>query len=393
MTGSDPAFCSGLDLRELSGSGQNARPRQQRDSVSAGERSLPVITPIVGAVNGAAVTGGLEIALNCDVLVASERATFADTHLRVGVMPGGGLTALLPRRVGMGKALEMALTGVVVDAPAVLDCGLVDRVVPHAELIPTAVALAAAMAEKDPETLRYLVETFRRVAAIRSQPAGSSSAPAATPGATAPSTPLRSVRRKTRSCSRGAGNMVPHPPETRSGNRGCRAAGHADMPRQVRRNPSTQAFSTAVSRVVATLRARSRQCEAHHASLSPASSAQGDRTEEMCDASNQTLSSLTDGVDGPWRGIEHCHRSSSCRQGRSGVARCKRHPHVGTPRRRFRCPRPHQPHTTRPRQPHRAPSRDRPPLHQQRGTPLFHQDGLDRVRVGRTHRPIRRLAP
>ncbi len=166
LTGSDPAFCSGLDLRELSGSGQNARPRQQRDSVSTRGALPPVITPIVGAINGAAVTGGLEIALNCDVLVASERATFADTHLRVGVMPGGGLTVLLPRRVGMGRALEMALTGAVVDAPSALECGLVDRVVPHAELIPTAVALAAAMGERDPETLRYLVETFRQVAAV-----------------------------------------------------------------------------------------------------------------------------------------------------------------------------------------------------------------------------------
>jgi enoyl-CoA hydratase len=166
LTGSDPAFCSGLDLRELSGSGQNARPRQQRDSVSARGALPPVITPIVGAVNGAAVTGGLEIALNCDVLVASERATFADTHLRVGVMPGGGLTVLLPRRVGMGKALEMTLTGAVVDAPSALACGLVDRVVPHAQLLPTAVALAAAMGERDPETLRYLVETFHQVAGV-----------------------------------------------------------------------------------------------------------------------------------------------------------------------------------------------------------------------------------
>ncbi len=166
LTGSDPAFCSGLDLRELAGSGRNARPRQQRDSVSARGALPPVITPIVGAINGAAVTGGLEIALNCDVLVASERATFADTHLRVGVMPGGGLTVLLPRRVGMGRALEMALTGAVLDAPAALHCGLVDRVVPHEELLPTARALAAAMAARDPATLRYLVETFRLVAAL-----------------------------------------------------------------------------------------------------------------------------------------------------------------------------------------------------------------------------------
>ena len=166
LTGSDPAFCSGLDLAELSGSGENARPRQQRDQVSARGALPPVVTPIVGAINGAAVTGGLEIALNCDVLLASDRARFADTHLRVGVMPGGGLTVLLPRRVGMGKALQMALTGSVVDAQSALACGLVDRVVPHEELLPTALALAAAMAERDPETLRYLVETFRQVAGM-----------------------------------------------------------------------------------------------------------------------------------------------------------------------------------------------------------------------------------
>jgi enoyl-CoA hydratase len=166
LTGSDPAFCSGLDLAELGGSGQNARPRQQRDQVSARGALPPVVTPIVGAINGAAVTGGLEIALNCDVLVASERARFADTHLRVGVMPGGGLSVLLPRRVGMGKALEMVLTGAVVDAASALACGLVDRVVAHEALLPTAVTLAAAMGEMGPETLRYLVETFRLVAAV-----------------------------------------------------------------------------------------------------------------------------------------------------------------------------------------------------------------------------------
>jgi enoyl-CoA hydratase len=166
LTGSDPAFCSGLDLGELSGTGENARPRQQHDQVSGRGALPPVTTPIVGAVNGAAVTGGLEIALNCDVVVASERARFADNHLRVGVMPGGGLTVLLPRRVGMGKALEMSLTGAVVDAEAALRCGLVDRVVPHDDLLPTALALAAAIGESDPGTLRYLVQTFRQVAGL-----------------------------------------------------------------------------------------------------------------------------------------------------------------------------------------------------------------------------------
>jgi enoyl-CoA hydratase len=166
LTGSDPAFCSGLDLAELAGGGENARPRQQRDQVSARGALPPVVTPLVGAINGSAVTGGLEIVLNCDVVLASERARFADTHLRVGVMPGGGLTVLLPRRVGMGRALEMALAGAVLDAPTALEWGLVDRVVPHEDLLPAALRLAAAMGGMDPEALRYLVETFRQVAGV-----------------------------------------------------------------------------------------------------------------------------------------------------------------------------------------------------------------------------------
>src|SRR6185312_13663601 len=100
------------------------------------------------------------------MLVASDRARFADTHLRVGVMPGGGLTVLLPRRVGLGKALEMSLTGAVLDAETALRCGLVDRVVPHDALLSTALALAAAMGEMEPDALRYLIETFRQVAAL-----------------------------------------------------------------------------------------------------------------------------------------------------------------------------------------------------------------------------------
>ena len=100
LTGSDPAFCSGLDMRELSGSGQNARPRQQRDSVSARGALPPVITPIVGAINGAAVTGGLEVALNCDLLVASERATFA-----------AGRTLLNQATLTSAKAWTSFLTG------------------------------------------------------------------------------------------------------------------------------------------------------------------------------------------------------------------------------------------------------------------------------------------
>jgi enoyl-CoA hydratase len=84
LTGADPAFCAGLDLTELS------QPDSQLAAVGSAPVLPPLATPLIGAVNGAAVTGGLELALACDFLIASERATFADTHARLGIMPGWG---------------------------------------------------------------------------------------------------------------------------------------------------------------------------------------------------------------------------------------------------------------------------------------------------------------
>jgi enoyl-CoA hydratase/carnithine racemase len=88
LTGADPAFCAGVDLKQAAREGE-AYFRRHRDEPCI-EQVGRMVTPVVGAVNGAAFTGGLEIALGCDFLVASERAVFADTHARVGVLPGGG---------------------------------------------------------------------------------------------------------------------------------------------------------------------------------------------------------------------------------------------------------------------------------------------------------------
>ena len=142
VTGADPAFCAGLDLRDL-GTDRVADLPQFMEAVA----NSPV--PTIAAVNGAAVTGGLEIALACDFIVASERARFADTHVRVGVYPGPVLVDL-PRRVGMAKAREMSMTGNFVDADTALRIGLANHVVPHDELLPFACELAAAIAEQDP---------------------------------------------------------------------------------------------------------------------------------------------------------------------------------------------------------------------------------------------------
>ena len=115
ITGADPAFCAGLNLRSL-GTDQLADLPPFMATVAASA------VPVIAAVNGPAVTGGFELALAADFIVASERAAFADTHLRVGVYPGPVLVDL-PRRVGLAWAREMSLTGNFVDAATALRIG------------------------------------------------------------------------------------------------------------------------------------------------------------------------------------------------------------------------------------------------------------------------------
>jgi enoyl-CoA hydratase len=116
--------------------------------------------PLLGAINGVAVTGGLELALACDFLIASERARFADTHARMGIQPGWGLTAALPEAVGFRRAREMSATGNFVGAQTALEWGLVNHVVPHEELLAFASALAADAASSDQEALRAIFATY-----------------------------------------------------------------------------------------------------------------------------------------------------------------------------------------------------------------------------------------
>lgn len=148
ITGADPAFSAGLDLRNLG-------TERLADLPSYSEALIASKTPLIAAVNGPAVTGGFEIALLCDFIVASERAAFADTHMRVGVYPGPVLVDL-PRRIGMAWAREMSLTGNFVDAATALRIGLANHVVPHDTLLPFALDLARAIAEADPHMVREM---------------------------------------------------------------------------------------------------------------------------------------------------------------------------------------------------------------------------------------------
>jgi enoyl-CoA hydratase len=110
--------------------------------------------PIIGAINGFAITGGFELALMCDVLLASENAKFADTHARVGIVPGWGLSQRLPRMIGISRAKELSFTGNFLDAEGAERWGLVNRVYKAEELVPSAVKMAHEIASCDPVLLR-----------------------------------------------------------------------------------------------------------------------------------------------------------------------------------------------------------------------------------------------
>ena len=175
LTGADPAFCAGIDLKEVGGEKPPSAPPRAPGEPGPGReatglyRFLPVTgKPVIGAVNGPAVTGGLEVALQCTFLVASERARFADTHGRVGIMPGGGMTVLLSQTVGLPKAIELSLTGNFLSAAEALRFGLVNHVVPHEELLPFTRRLAADIASCDSKSVATLLAHYRRLAGAAS---------------------------------------------------------------------------------------------------------------------------------------------------------------------------------------------------------------------------------
>ena len=158
LTGADPAFCAGVDLKEAARDGTAYFARfDTEDCISQVARTR---IPIIGAVNGAAFTGGLELALGCDFLIASERAVFADTHVRVGVLPGGGMTARLPRVVGGAMARRLSMTGEVIDAVRAERIGLVTEVVEHGRLLPRTLEIAAAIAEVPRAAMQALKEMY-----------------------------------------------------------------------------------------------------------------------------------------------------------------------------------------------------------------------------------------
>ena len=143
------AFTAGLDLKELGVEGLGAANASEAlaNPVKAIEQCRK---PVIGAINGVAITGGFEVALACDILIGSENARFADTHARVGIMPGWGLSQKLARMIGISRAKELSLSGNFLDAQTACAWGLLNRVVPADELLGAAKQLAADIATADP---------------------------------------------------------------------------------------------------------------------------------------------------------------------------------------------------------------------------------------------------
>ncbi|BBX51626.1 enoyl-CoA hydratase [Mycolicibacterium poriferae] len=154
LTGADPVFCAGLDLKELG---------DTTELPDISPKWPPMTKPVIGAINGAAVTGGLEIALYCDILIASDQARFADTHARVGLLPTWGLSVRLPQKVGIGMARRMSMTGDYLSADEALRTGLVTQVVPHAELLDTARRIATSIVGNNQKAVRALMASYHQI--------------------------------------------------------------------------------------------------------------------------------------------------------------------------------------------------------------------------------------
>ncbi len=162
VTGNGPSFCAGLDL--------DAIGRENLFDPRGDGRDLPDVfrackKPIIAAVNGHAITGGFELALNCDFIIAAENAQFSDTHARVGIHPGWGMTQLLQQTVGQRRAKQISFSCQPIFAHTAMAWGLVNEVVPREHLLDRARAISAQIVQTDPqllEAIKTLIENRNR---------------------------------------------------------------------------------------------------------------------------------------------------------------------------------------------------------------------------------------
>lgn len=167
LTGAGPVFSSGGNVKDMQRyEKEGLSPEVIREEYRNGIQRLPkalynLDVPVIAAVNGAAIGAGMDLTCMCDIRIASDKATFAESFVKVGIVPGDGGAWLLPRVVGMSKASEMAFTGDLLTAQEALACGLVSRVVPHEQLMEEALKLAARIAANPGGVLRMTKRLLR----------------------------------------------------------------------------------------------------------------------------------------------------------------------------------------------------------------------------------------
>jgi enoyl-CoA hydratase/carnithine racemase len=174
LTGAGTAFCAGgnvKDMRDKTGIAAGS-PREIADGYRTGIQRIPLAlynleVPTIAAVNGPAIGAGCDLACMCDIRIASTKARFAESFVKLGLIPGDGGAWLLPRVVGMSKAAELTFTGDTIDATEALACGLVSKVVPPEELLPSAQALAARIAANPAPALRMAKRLLREGQHVR----------------------------------------------------------------------------------------------------------------------------------------------------------------------------------------------------------------------------------
>jgi 2-(1,2-epoxy-1,2-dihydrophenyl)acetyl-CoA isomerase len=169
LTGADPTFSAGGNLkrmRDRQGFAPKDTPIATRNSYLRSIQRIPLAlydleVPTIAAINGAAIGAGLDLACMCDVRIASERASFAESFVKIGIVPGDGGAWLLPRIVGLSKAAELSFTGEVIKPAEALGIGLVSKVVPHEDLMPAALDLARRIAANPAHALRLTKRLLR----------------------------------------------------------------------------------------------------------------------------------------------------------------------------------------------------------------------------------------
>jgi enoyl-CoA hydratase/carnithine racemase len=174
LTGAGKAFCAGGNIKAMHERAENhsSPPVEQRYQYKEGIQRIALAVhhlevPVIAAVNGAAIGAGLDLACMCDIRIASENAVFAESFVKIGIIPGDGGAWLLQRIVGVSKAAEMTFTGDPINAQDALACGLVSKVVPAEVLLHEALALAARIAVNPGHQLRMAKRLIREAQTSR----------------------------------------------------------------------------------------------------------------------------------------------------------------------------------------------------------------------------------